>query len=94
MKNECQPLSDSSLYPHHSSKPDKLWNVCFIPNKSPDAMTPEPTELKAVGPDAGDRPVSLLMVFPHFAISEGSVCVCVCYRLRYLKYLGFFFFFF
>lgn len=41
-------------------------------------MMPEPTELKAVGPDAGDRPVSLLMVFPHFAISEGSVCVCVC----------------
>lgn len=38
----------------------------------------EPTELKAVGADAGGGHGSLLIVSPSFAISKGSVCVCVC----------------
>lgn len=33
-------LSDGSLLPHHSGKHDKLWNVCFIANNSPDGTMP------------------------------------------------------
>lgn len=53
-------FSDSSLHPHHWSKHDKLWNVCFIPNNSPEAKMAEPTELKADGPDAGGQPARFL----------------------------------
>lgn len=46
--------------PGHSGKHDKLWNVCFIANNSPDSMLPEPAEPIEVqiGSDAEDGPTS------------------------------------